>query len=160
MTRQSNGKLRFDRRAIAAIVIVAIGIALALVMVRGRTRTEPGSAIPSAPPPLASALPESTPLVSVAAEPADVAGARPEGAPLASAPSEHVQEPELLNVPRITVDELRARMDRGEVAVIDVRDIEAYRASHIPGALHIPLSFIDGEIPYLPRDKTLVAYCT
>jgi hypothetical protein len=160
MTRQSKGKLRFDRRTLAALVLVTIGTAITFALVRDRTKTEPASATPAAPVPMVGALPDSTPVTSVPAEIASATGVQPQPGPLASAPAEHVQEPELLSIPRITADELRTRIDRGEVAVIDVRDIESYRASHIPGALHIPLSFIEGEIPYLPRDKALVAYCT
>jgi hypothetical protein len=63
-------------------------------------------------------------------------------------------------VPRMTVQELKNRMDANEVVVIDVRDIQTYMASHIPGSLHIPLVYIHGELPYLPRDKPIVTYCT
>jgi rhodanese-related sulfurtransferase len=41
-----------------------------------------------------------------------------------------------------------------------VRSIEQFVESHIPGALHIPVSRVQGEIPYLPKDKPIVAYCT
>jgi len=66
----------------------------------------------------------------------------------------------LESVPRIALADLRAKMDRGEVVVMDVRDIDSYTASHIPGALHIPVSYIESELPYLPRGKPIVAYCT
>jgi len=66
----------------------------------------------------------------------------------------------LESVPRIALADLRAKMDRGEVVVIDVRDIDSYTASHIPGALHIPVSYIESELPYLSRGKPIVAYCT
>jgi hydroxyacylglutathione hydrolase len=46
------------------------------------------------------------------------------------------------------------------VTIIDVRDADSYRDRHIPGAMHIPLAYIQGEIPYLPKDKPIVAYCT
>jgi hypothetical protein len=86
--------------------------------------------------------------------------APPAKAPVTNTRPEHVQEPELQHIQRITVAELRQRLDRGEAAVVDVRGIEDYRAGHIPGALQIPLSFIEGEVSYLPRDKMIVAYCT
>lgn len=68
--------------------------------------------------------------------------------------------PEHAAVPRITADELRAKMDRGEVTVIDVRDADAFLRGHIPGARHIPLARVEGEIDYLPRAKQIVFYCT
>ena len=46
------------------------------------------------------------------------------------------------------------------MAILDVRDVDAYAASHIPGALQIPLARVEGEIPYLPKDKPLITYCT
>ena len=66
----------------------------------------------------------------------------------------------LESVPRITLAEFREKMDRGEIVVMDVRDIDSYTASHIPGAMHIPVSYIESELPYLPRGKPIVAYCT
>jgi rhodanese-related sulfurtransferase len=60
----------------------------------------------------------------------------------------------------ITAAELKAGLDRNEIVVIDVRSIEQYKASHIPGSLHIPVPRVQGEIPYLPKDKTFVTYCT
>jgi rhodanese-related sulfurtransferase len=61
---------------------------------------------------------------------------------------------------RITATELKALVDQNQVTIIDVRTAEQYIASHIPGALQIPVSRVDGEVPYLPRDKTIVTYCT
>lgn len=66
----------------------------------------------------------------------------------------------LESVPRISVSTLREKMDRGEVVVMDVRDIDSYTASHIAGAMHIPVSYVESELPYLPRGKPIVAYCT
>ncbi|MEA2236631.1 MAG: hydroxyacylglutathione hydrolase [Thermoanaerobaculia bacterium] len=63
-------------------------------------------------------------------------------------------------VPRISVAALREKIDRGEVVVMDVRDIDSYTASHVAGAMHIPLSYVESELQYLPRGKPIVAYCT
>ncbi|MGZ7080955.1 MAG: rhodanese-like domain-containing protein, partial [Thermoanaerobaculia bacterium] len=67
--------------------------------------------------------------------------------------------PELDTVPRIKPQELRDRIARGEVTVIDVRDAQSYLAGHIPGALHIPMTRLDGDVPYLPKDKPIVTSC-
>jgi len=64
------------------------------------------------------------------------------------------------DVPRITLAEFQPHYVKNDVLVIDVRDADSYLASHIAGAIHIPVSYIDGEIPYLPRDKAIVTYCT
>lgn len=66
----------------------------------------------------------------------------------------------LASVERISPDGLKDLMDRGEATIIDVRDVETYSAGHIPGALQIPLQYVAGEIPYFPRDKKLITYCT
>jgi rhodanese-related sulfurtransferase len=63
-------------------------------------------------------------------------------------------------MPRISVTDLRDRLAKNEITLIDVRDADAYLEAHIPGAMHIPLARIDGEIPYLPKGKTIVTYCT
>lgn len=70
------------------------------------------------------------------------------------------QDAEHAAVPRITVDELKQKMAQNAVTVIDVRDADSYMAAHIPGSLHIPLGRIEGEIPYLPKGKPIVTYCT
>lgn len=61
---------------------------------------------------------------------------------------------------RISIEELKPLVDQGAVTVIDVRSVEQYLAAHIPGSLHIPVTRIEGEIPYLPKDKPVVTYCT
>ena len=65
---------------------------------------------------------------------------------------------EVATVPRITPPELQKRL--GTVTVIDVRAADNYTFAHIPGSMHIPLSFIEQEAPYLPKDKPIVTYCT
>ena len=80
--------------------------------------------------------------------------------PAAAAPAEDHDHGAEASVRRIGAVELRAAIDDGQAAVIDVRDLDSYAAGHIDGAMHIPLSFIESQIQYLPRDKMLVAYCT
>jgi rhodanese-related sulfurtransferase len=60
----------------------------------------------------------------------------------------------------IEVDELRSLIEKNEVTVIDVRNIEPYLAAHIPGSLQIPVTMIEGEIPHLPKGKKIVTYCS
>ncbi|HEY3054987.1 MAG TPA: rhodanese-like domain-containing protein [Thermoanaerobaculia bacterium] len=73
---------------------------------------------------------------------------------------EHVQTPEKAAVPRITVEQLKEQIKNGAVTVIDVRDRDSYQMGHIPGSLHIPLASIQAQIPYLPKAKPMVTYCT
>jgi hypothetical protein len=64
------------------------------------------------------------------------------------------------SVPRIGVTELKAKLERREVTVIDVRDDNAFRMGHIAGSLHIPFARIEGEARTLPRNKPIVTVCT
>lgn len=64
------------------------------------------------------------------------------------------------DVPRMTVAELRALMDKGEAVAIDVRGTVPWELGHIKGAVWMPLGLIEKRASELPQDKTLVAYCT
>jgi rhodanese-related sulfurtransferase len=61
---------------------------------------------------------------------------------------------------RISFDDFKKAVDANAVTVIDVRSMEQFLAGHIPGSLHIPLGRIEGEVPYLPKGKPVVTYCT
>ncbi|TXD39770.1 metalloregulator ArsR/SmtB family transcription factor [Lujinxingia vulgaris] len=54
---------------------------------------------------------------------------------------------------------LRARMDAGEVVLIDVRPRVEFEEGHLAGALSIPLSELEAHLDELPRDREIVAYC-
>ena len=55
--------------------------------------------------------------------------------------------------------ELRERMERGAVVLVDVRPPEEFAAGHIPGALSVPLGLMDDLLETLPADAVVVAYC-
>ena len=61
-------------------------------------------------------------------------------------------------VARITPADLQKKL--GTVTLVDVRHADNYMYAHIPGAMHIPLSFIEQEAAYLPKDKPIITYCT
>lgn len=63
-------------------------------------------------------------------------------------------------VRRIAVEDLKAKADRGAVTIIDTRDAASFAASHIPGAINIPLPSIEASLDSIPRDKEIVTYCT
>lgn len=58
---------------------------------------------------------------------------------------------------RISVAEVQGG---GPIVYLDVRPIDAYIAGHIPGALHIPVQYLQGELPYLVKDKPIITYCS
>ncbi len=59
----------------------------------------------------------------------------------------------------VTREELLAKLQRGEVVVIDVRPPEEYGAGHIPGAISMPRAGLEGRLGELPREAEIVAYC-
>lgn len=59
----------------------------------------------------------------------------------------------------VTREELRARIEAGDVVVLDVRPVEEYRAGHIPGAVSIPVAELAERINELPEDTEIVVYC-
>jgi rhodanese-related sulfurtransferase/predicted transcriptional regulator len=56
-------------------------------------------------------------------------------------------------------EELVARLDRGDVVLVDVRPEPEYRAGHIDGARSIPLDELEQRLAELPADAEVVAYC-
>jgi 3-mercaptopyruvate sulfurtransferase SseA len=61
---------------------------------------------------------------------------------------------------RVTIAELDAMMKNGQVLVVDVRNQASYDLGHIPGAKLIPAGEILNHLSELPRDKTIVTYCS
>lgn len=59
----------------------------------------------------------------------------------------------------ISRDELRRRLDAGEVTIIDVRPRAEFDAGHIPGAISAPIDELDHLLDRLDDGRTVVAYC-
>lgn len=59
----------------------------------------------------------------------------------------------------ITFDDLRARLKKEKIMLIDVRPEEEYKAGHIADAVSIPLEQLKKRLNELPKNKTIVAYC-
>src|SRR5690242_21104362 len=65
-------------------------------------------------------------------------------------------------VQETTVDDIKARLDRGEkFTLIDVREESEYAKDHLPGAIHLGKGVIERDIEAaVPDPKTeLVLYC-
>ncbi len=63
-------------------------------------------------------------------------------------------------VRRVTPSELQAMLEDGSAVVYDTRAKMAYDAEHIKGALSMPYDEVSNRAGELPKDKTLVFYCT
>ena len=69
----------------------------------------------------------------------------------------------MTDAPRITVDELKRRVEAGEKFVlIDVRNPQAWAESDtmLPEAIRVPMDKLEEVLPRIPKDKPIVAYCT
>jgi hypothetical protein len=64
---------------------------------------------------------------------------------------------------RITIHELKRKMDRKEaIVVIDARSGNSYIGSavKIKGSIHITLDELQSRMSELPRNKEIIVYCT
>ena len=65
--------------------------------------------------------------------------------------------------PLITAGELKAALASASVAerpaVVDVRNLNEYEASHLRGALNLPLDELRFRLEEVPRDRPLVVHC-
>jgi rhodanese-related sulfurtransferase len=55
--------------------------------------------------------------------------------------------------------ELAARLDAGDLVVLDVRPTPEFEAGHIPGARSVPVEELRQHLRSLPKDVEVVAYC-
>jgi rhodanese-related sulfurtransferase len=64
---------------------------------------------------------------------------------------------------RITVDELRRRMDAGEdFTILDDRNPQAWSQSDtmIPESIRVPSDELERNLARIPKTRSVVAYCT
>jgi hydroxyacylglutathione hydrolase len=62
------------------------------------------------------------------------------------------------SLPQVAVDELRRLREEG-VSVLDVRRLPEYAAGRVPGAVHVPLDRLQGEIEALDRSRRWAVVC-
>ncbi|OLE52401.1 MAG: hypothetical protein AUG51_18255 [Acidobacteria bacterium 13_1_20CM_3_53_8] len=64
---------------------------------------------------------------------------------------------------RVTVDEIRERMNRGEdFYFVDTRNPTAWGEAEtkLPGAIRIPADSVEEHLADVPRDRAVITYCT
>ena len=64
---------------------------------------------------------------------------------------------------RVTADEVKERMDRGEPLVfIDTRNQQAWGEAEtkLPGAIRVPADEVEVHLKEIPRDRAVITYCT
>ena len=71
-------------------------------------------------------------------------------------PAENVPELDAIDVPTVTPSDLRARISKNQVLVVDVGASTAYQSAHIPGAWWCCRSRLPGLMATLPRAEAYV----
>ena len=64
---------------------------------------------------------------------------------------------------RITVDELKERIGREEeFAFVDTRNEKAWAEAEtkLPGAIRVPADEVGEHLDQIPKDRTVIIYCT
>jgi rhodanese-related sulfurtransferase len=64
------------------------------------------------------------------------------------------------DVHRISISEAKAEFDGGKAVIIDVRGEPTFKAGHIKGAQMIAFQDIATKSGELPKDKTIILYCS
>lgn len=149
----------------ATLAILVAGIVLvAGLIVWAMTRTVEPDPIATE---TASGASPSTPVAAApTTSPTDTGFAQPQPVPGATAavpPPQQAAPPaggDRSTVTRIAAEDLRAKLNRNEVTVLDVRDGAAYAMEHIPGAISTPFASLEAQIATLPKGKPIVTYCT
>lgn len=65
-------------------------------------------------------------------------------------------------VPRVSLEEARVALESGEAIIVDVRRSDYFEASHIAGAISVPLGDIERNPTGVPLNKEqwIITYCT
>ena len=66
-------------------------------------------------------------------------------------------------ISRVTADEVKQRIDRGEpVIFVDARNPQAWSQSRekLPGAIRVPADEVSRHLGEIPKDRHVVTYCT
>jgi rhodanese-related sulfurtransferase len=69
----------------------------------------------------------------------------------------------MVEVTRITPEEVKQRLDRGEkFTFVDARNEKDWSESGVklPGAIRIPADEAEKRVGDLPKDRTVITYCT
>jgi rhodanese-related sulfurtransferase len=101
-------------------------------------------------------------LAGCAAPSAQVVENAVQAAAAAATEAAAAQEPalDLAGLPRdVDVQTAATLAERSDVVILDVREQDEWDAGHIPGALFIPMSEIQGRLSEVPKDKTVIVQC-
>ncbi|NOX61635.1 MAG: zinc-ribbon domain-containing protein [Chloroflexi bacterium] len=64
------------------------------------------------------------------------------------------------DVPRITVTEAKVLYDAGAAIFVDVRSQGEYETAHVANAWSLPMADLEARYQELPKNATIITYCT
>lgn len=64
------------------------------------------------------------------------------------------------NIARVTLADAKAAYDQKTAVFLDVRDEASFDASHIPGAINIPVEAVQQRAGELNKQDWIITYCT
>ena len=79
---------------------------------------------------------------------------------LQTTPAAQETAPQGDGVRRITPEEVRAALAKGEAVIVDVRGEGSFETGHIKGAISMPTDKLLSRVSELPRDKMIITYCS
>jgi len=150
-------------------IVVCISLVLAVLLV---TSCAPAATPTPTPPPAATPTTAPLPTTETTTPPTTTIPPTTETITPATPPSAEelaMQGFALPEIPRITCEELKQMMDRGDdFVLVDTRSAEwGYSLGHLPGAISIPNQpeppyteeWITMKLEGLPTDKLIIFYC-
>jgi rhodanese-related sulfurtransferase len=69
----------------------------------------------------------------------------------------------VMEATRVTVDEVKARLDRGEkFTFVDTRNPKAWAEADtkLPNAIRVSAEEVEQHLDQIPHDRTVITYCT
>ncbi len=72
-------------------------------------------------------------------------------------------QPRRVAVDRVSVEDAKAKWDRGEpVVFLDTRNPTAWgeATTKLPDALRVPADDVEPYLQAIPRDRSIITYCT
>jgi hypothetical protein len=64
------------------------------------------------------------------------------------------------NIQRVSLADAKTALENKTATFVDVRDLDVYTASHISGAVNLPLGEIETRFKELDPARWIITYCT
>jgi hypothetical protein len=79
---------------------------------------------------------------------------------LPTVPPQRLDEAPAPEVPRVSIGEAYAAHSAKQAVFVDVRSASQYEASHVAGAVSIPLGDLESRLNELDKEQWIITYCT